>query len=442
MKETTRPAFLKQGSRARLIPVLAETNKENRATSIFLACLMAVDDFGASLLGTIGQRVGTRSKVQCFTEVVLEKAPNKKDRPDGLIILDVGKRRWTALVEAKIGLSELDSEQIERYLEIARDNKIDAVITISNQLAALPTHHPVKIAKSKLRGPKLFHWSWMHVLTQAVLLLDTENALDKDQRFILEEMVHYFRHDSSGIRQLGRMNVEWKDLTLGVKNGARLAKTSDEVLNAITAWHQLQRDLCLILTRKLATPVSLKLTHAHKLNPEIRLRDDCQHLAQKVSLRTTLEVPDAAAPLNITADLLRRTITCAMRINAPGDKKSAKARINWLIRQLSDADASDIFVRAIWPGRAVNTVASLDAIRKDTAELFVENRKLSPTSFEVMSVTDLAGKFSAPIKFVEEIKQIVPRFYEDVGENLRNWMPSPPKTKDDTKTPSLEVASS
>ncbi|MCH8863660.1 MAG: hypothetical protein IID51_14320, partial [Proteobacteria bacterium] len=322
MQKTALPTFLKQGSRARLIPVLADTSKENRATSVFLSCLMAVDDFGSRLLGTVGQRVGTRAKIQCFTEVVLEKALKKKDRPDGLIILEVGKRRWTALIEAKIGLSELDAEQLERYLEIAKINKIDAVITISNQLAALPTHHPVKIAKSKLRGRKLFHWSWMHVLTQAVLLLDTENTLDRDQRFILEEMVRYFRHDSSGIRQLGRMNAEWNDLALSVKNGAQLAKTSDEVVNAIAAWHQLQRDLCLILTRKLATPVSLRLTHAHKLNPESRLRDDCQQLAQKVSLRATLEVPDAAAPLNITADLLRRTITCSMRVNAPEDKKS------------------------------------------------------------------------------------------------------------------------
>jgi hypothetical protein len=442
MHETALPELLKQGSKARLIPVLADTSKENRVTSVFLSCLMAVDDFGSRLLGTVGQRVGARAKIQCFTEVVLEKSPDKKARPDGLIILEVGKRRWTALVEAKIGLSELDAEQIAQYLEIAKVNNVDAVITISNQLAALPTHHPVKIAKSKLRGRKLFHWSWMHILTQAVLLLDSENVLDKDQRFILEEMVRYFQHDSSGIRQLGRMNAEWNDLTLGVKNGARLAKTSDEVINAITAWHQLQRDLCLILTRKLATPVSLRLTHAHKLNPEARLRDDCQQLAQKVSLRTTLEVPDAAAPLNVTADLLRRTITCSMRVNAPGDKKSAKARINWLIRQLADADASNIFVRAIWPGRAVNTVASLEEIRENSAELFVENRKLSPTSFDVMSVTDLAGRFSAPRKFVEEIKQIVPRFYEEVGENLRNWTPSPPKIKDDTKTPPLEIAAS
>lgn len=212
MQETTRPAFLKQGSEARLIPVLADTSKENRATSVFLSCLMAVHEFGSRLLGTVGERVGTRANVECFTEVVLANNPKKADRPDGLIVVQVGKRRWTALVEAKIGNAELDAGQIERYLDIAKSNKIDAVITISNQLAALPTHHPVQLPKRKLRSLKIYHWSWMHILTQATLILDTEDVLDHDQRYILNEMVRYFHHESSGAQHFNSMNSEWKEV--------------------------------------------------------------------------------------------------------------------------------------------------------------------------------------------------------------------------------------
>lgn len=44
------PSFLKEGEPARLIPVLAESNKEQRATSVTLAVLTAVDEFGYGLL--------------------------------------------------------------------------------------------------------------------------------------------------------------------------------------------------------------------------------------------------------------------------------------------------------------------------------------------------------------------------------------------------------
>lgn len=47
------PSFLSSGQRARLIPVVADTSKEERAASIFLATLSAVPAFAASMLTTV-----------------------------------------------------------------------------------------------------------------------------------------------------------------------------------------------------------------------------------------------------------------------------------------------------------------------------------------------------------------------------------------------------
>ena len=55
------------------------------------------------------------------------------DRPDGLIVVQRGTYRWAAFVEAKIGGPTLEKEQIERYLRLARDNSVDALLTISNE---------------------------------------------------------------------------------------------------------------------------------------------------------------------------------------------------------------------------------------------------------------------------------------------------------------------
>lgn len=53
--------------------------------------------------------------------------------PDGLIRVSRGSRVWAALVEVKTGRNELQSEQLENYLEAARRNGLQALLTISNQ---------------------------------------------------------------------------------------------------------------------------------------------------------------------------------------------------------------------------------------------------------------------------------------------------------------------
>ena len=52
------PEYLKQGETARLFPVLATTSKEGRTTSIVLACLSFVGEFGSEVLSSLGVRVG------------------------------------------------------------------------------------------------------------------------------------------------------------------------------------------------------------------------------------------------------------------------------------------------------------------------------------------------------------------------------------------------
>lgn len=174
MTKAPLPEYLKQGEAARLFPVLSTTSKEGRTTSIVLACISKVEELGASLLASIGQRVGKRASIETYTEVVFEnQSAEIKDRPDGLIILKVGSRSWRALVEAKIANSELDPDQLERYRVLAKDNGIDCVISISNQFATTPQTHPLEsVRKSRSKIP-VYHWSWMHILTTTDLLIST-----------------------------------------------------------------------------------------------------------------------------------------------------------------------------------------------------------------------------------------------------------------------------
>lgn len=217
------PAVLKSGEEARLIPVVADTSKENRAASILLATLVGVDEFAAQMLGGLGVRVGARTSVRTYTEVTFSKSsPEMKRRPDGLIVLTTGSRSWTAIIEAKIGKARVEEAQIRDYLQLAKLNGIDAVLTFSNEFVALPTHHPTGLPKSATRGIGLFHWSWMHILTQASLLLSEESISSIERRYILNEMVRFLMHKSAGVSSFDRMNPEWKDLVIKVQSGAPL----------------------------------------------------------------------------------------------------------------------------------------------------------------------------------------------------------------------------
>ncbi len=425
------PEYLATGEQARLIPVGSEGKKEGRATSVLLANLSAVHEFAQVMFGALGMRIGSRANIEVYTEIVLkDKAGKEKLRPDGLIIINTGRSQWKALVEAKIGNSELDPQQIKDYLVLAKKYKIDAVITLSNQYSAIPTHHPISFKKSDLKGVDLFHFSWMFILTEAIMLLKTMSVDDEDQRFLLNEMVRYFDHDSVGVSEFTSMNKEWKDITTAVRSGSTLSKTSNEVENTILSWHQEARDLCLLMSRTLAVPVSLRLSRKHTHDPVARVKEDCEELAKTLALKCELDIPNAVSPLKVTADLQRRTVDCSMSLNAPKDKQRASARLNWLLRQLKQTDVDDIFIRAYTMGRGNNPQVKLSEVRENTDSLLIhEGGQIQPVAFDVILSRDLAGRFSGRNTFIQAVEETVEEFYIAVGQNLEAWTPPAPKVK-------------
>ena len=112
--------------------------QERRATSALLAVMSAVREFGRGLTGPLGAPAGP---VDTFIEVPFDR-PDGKCIPDRLIRVRRGQRSWTALVEVKTGVNALSAEQLETYLDVVREQGFDAVLTISNQVPAVPGPAP------------------------------------------------------------------------------------------------------------------------------------------------------------------------------------------------------------------------------------------------------------------------------------------------------------
>ncbi|MCY4385253.1 MAG: hypothetical protein OXE44_19160 [Nitrospinae bacterium] len=422
---------LENAHHARLIPTIADPRKEERLVSILLATLAVVPPFAKQLLGQCGVPVGKRSKLLSYTEVKFPSSDgnnsnNDEDRPDGVLTLSTGKSLWRALVEAKIDNVEIDQEQILKYAKIARDYKIDAVITLSNQLTPLPTHIPYSVPNLLRKRVNFFHISWVSVLTQALLILEDKEEISNEQAYILGEMTHYFKHPKSGVKGFEQMNKEWKSLVAGMIHGDKFSKSSLEIQNTVSSWHQEERDICLLLSRKIGKHVDIRLPLKHQKDPALRLSETCDSLITSHELRSSFSVPNAASNIEVTANLEGRSISCSMKLDAPGDRKKASARINWLLRQLRDVDGNNVIVRAFWPGKTPPTRAPLSEIRKDTRCLEVERPGATPTSFEVRMNKDLVGGFSKPRNFIKDLEEFVPDFYDRIGQRLRRWVPPPP----------------
>lgn len=441
----TRPDFLSQGNPARLIPSIADSKKEERATSIFLAALMSVHEFRKAMMQSINQRIGTRTKLEAWTEIVFkdEKPSNQQktpdDRPDGLIIFDTGRKKWHALIEAKVGNNEVSEDQLLKYIKQAKEHGLDAVITITNQFVALPTHHPVEVPKKYLRSVEIFHWSWTYIATQAQLLLRQNKIESQDQRFILHEVVKYLEDPNSGKMGFTSMNREWKNIVQSAFSNSKLIKTSDEVINTVSSWHQEQRELCLQMWPLVGEKVSVKLPRAHRNDPKQRIADDSEQLVNEHLMTSIIDIPNAAADMVLTVDVARKSITCGMRLDAPKDKKSSSAKVNWLTRQLPMREKKDLRIRAIRKGQAQDTDKPVEEVRQDPTLLEAGSTDSQPISFEVFISLDLGGKFSGNRVFIEQLESLVPHFYENAGQYLKAWVVPAPRVKRAEKEPEEET---
>lgn len=428
MSEIT--TLLSSGQLARLIPTVTDSKKEERATSTLLASFMVVPAFAVSVLSDAGASIGKRSKIKCYTEVVFKSSGKEKNsRPDGLVVITNGSKVWTALIESKIGNAELTTDQVEEYLTLAKLHKIDAVITISNQFAPMPTHHPLKIQKSKVRSVELYHFSWLSLKSKAVLLTGQSLIEDTEQAYILSELVRFLDHDYSGITSLTKMPAQWKDLCNTVQNGGCLIKSSEPVTEAVSGWHQLLRHLSLNLSMAIGQAVDISLSKQRANDSDFHFLEDCNGLVSSYELTSEFIIPHAASKLVLSADITRKVINMSMRLDAPKDRSRATSSINWLTKQLKNKAEGNLSIKAYWPKRIPVSMATLSAAIEDSTILIPDSVNECPSYFEVCRVIDMGARFKGAKTFVEDTSKELPKFYHDAGQHLNRWVAKAPKLK-------------
>lgn len=423
---------------ARLIPtsgINGAEEQERRATSALLAVMAAVREFGRSLVRPFGAPAG---HVETFIEVPFTTG-DRRVFPDGLVRVTRGQRRWTALVEVKTGSNTLKPEQLEAYLDVAREQNYDAVITISNEIPPIAGQHPTNVDKRKLKKVVLHHLAWTQVLTEAVLQKEHRGVGDPDQAWILGELIRYLEHPRSGALEFDDMGPAWvgvRDaIAAGTLRGADAG--TEEVVNRYDA---LLRYAGLRLGRRLGTDVTPCISRKEASDPAARSAALVEQLAAAGILDGMIRIPGTVGPLCITADLRAGQVICQVDVDAPREGRPT-TRVNWLVRQLRNAPDTVRVEAFALHGRGAGAVELLRDVRTDSATL-VADPKREIKSFRIAQATRLGSKRGAGKgSFVDSVTSAIDDFYELVVQHLRAWTAVPPKLRSDEpdEAPAAEV---
>lgn len=297
--------------RARLFPTgkTVKSSRETNLTSIFLSNLAAIKPFREVLLGILNskaRKVSNKSaQIHVFTEICdldFKGCATDKGRPDGLIILTTGKAQlieWAAFVEVKVN-SDLDEEQIKRYLEIAKHHETD-LITLSNQIVSTPFQSPLGSAFAA-KKVNLYHWSWSYIRTKAQQVIESaqqiqcEQTYDVDQIYILEEFIRYLDDPAIDVGHHKNMGSAWSSSVKELRQLQNGVKPSSNLLGSIAeSWLHEEQGLCYRIYLKTKLKVYLELNKKEKTNLEDRKEKIMESLAATKCISFSLLVPQSTS---------------------------------------------------------------------------------------------------------------------------------------------------
>ncbi|MGL5864921.1 MAG: hypothetical protein ACRCYX_03485 [Dermatophilaceae bacterium] len=420
---------------ARLIPtsgISGADEQERRATSALLAVLGAVREFNRAVLRPLGAPAGS---IECYIEVPFMLG-DQRVFPDGLIRVSRGGRSWTTLVEVKTGSNCLSTEQLENYLDVAREQGFDALLTISNEIPAIAGHHPTTVDKRKLKKVELHHLAWSQVLAEAVLQKEFRGVADPDQAWILGELIRYLEHTRSGALEFDDMGDSWTGVRDAVAAGT-LRAGDRGIPTVVTRFDALLRFASLKLGRRLGTEVVPALSRKEAADPVARAAALTHQLVSAGQLSGAIRIPNTAGHLVVTADVRAGQLECHVDVDAPREGRSTN-RVNWLVRQLKNAPDAVRLECVTAHSRGASSADLLRTVRVDPACLVLDPRR-EIRSFRIAQTASLGTKRGRGRgSFIDSVLAGVDTFYGSVLGDLKAWSATPPRLRPERPAISVE----
>lgn len=426
LKKTDFDFFVSTGQihkqNARLIPTL-KTGDEMALTSIFLSTVRLVHEYEHDIFKEI--KISRSGKAYFYTEVCFPEID--KCRIDGLIITVVsGVIKDAVFFEMKNKNNSIDSTQVEKYIGISKKIGVNKLVTVSNQYVA-----DSKLSPANVKVPRnfnLYHFSWTYLLTKGQLLLfKNENIIeDADQIEIMREALHYFESKVSGVSGYTRMKPGWKELCESIRAQITLKVSDTYIEDAILSWYEEEKDLALLLSRKLG--VMVKSSSKTKDS----LKNDVRKLIKTNNLNGSLSIKNSVSDIKINLDFERRGVTMSIKVIPPLDRGSI-AKISWISRQLENCKkkSEQSFLKLsnyIWIEADIKYARTNLKVKLDELDNLKEEAKGSDIqAFHVVLMDGFGANFASVRKFIELIDAITLNYYEGIVQHMTNWNRPAPK---------------
>ena len=413
MIKSSRPEIFSQGNPSTIFP--ADAKRERRLVSIFISVLTKVEPLAHFMFKECGLKTWKPAKWEGFTEVVSPSDPSQ--RIDGYVSATYGKNKSSALIEAKVNKATLEKEKVLRYAKVAKENNIDAMITISNQRVSRPSQSLVKPNKVLKRSVTILHWSWAYIETQCRLFRDQCNNLTSEQKFILEEFINMISNPKSGSSRHEKMPNGWES----VVDSLFLNNKPGNVSCFAEGWIQEQQDIALELSKKSDTYVKVSIEKEHKENYECYKKYISNNMKKNRRLEASFIIPNAADNLYLIADIANKTVSASMTLEVPPEFKNRTPRghVSWISKMIETRDKR-VHIEPIFGKKPSNMVPLAEFIdnRKHIMNEAMDKRtKLK--SFKFIIFKDIGKDFSSSKNFIKCVDEIVIDFYDIVGRNLK-----------------------
>ena len=396
-------------------------------TSILLSAIRLIKEFKDSVFKEL--KLKRSGKAYYYSEVVFHDI-DTTSRLDGMILVVVsGKIEDAIFIEVKNDKAKIEEEQILKYYKLAQLlNNVPKILTISNEFVFDSSHSPITI-KNQSKKISLYHFSWTYIKTIAQLLLfDNENNIDdEDQINIMKEVMHYFNDERSGVNGFRLMSKGWKAVSEKIKSQQPL-NDKNEIIEAITSWHQEENDMSLMLSRKLGVLVKSNIE-----NPKSKLNRDIKRLKDKQFLSTSLRIKGAVSDLKVIVDFRRRTISMSVRVIPPLDKGTI-SRISSIKKQLSKCKDSSL-LENLYIDADIKFSSKSIKYNYTNIDQFYEHdniKNLNIIAFDIELIKTV--KIDSTKIFVAEIEKMLLNYYNLIVQDLKSWKKSAPKlTKEEIK---------
>jgi hypothetical protein len=322
-------------------------------------------------------------------------------RPDGLLACQRGRSEWAAFVEAKAGDSKIRAEQIQEYAQLASSLDVDAVISISNEFARLPSELPYYVPSNKLRKREVFHFSWPEV--RAFLEHHSRDPEKTDlEKEILRDVVWFMWEPNSGIVTVEQMPKEWPEFVQSSGVGVGFSSRTPGITEIVRGWQQERRDL----RNKLAhvTMLDVQLRHETGVRSDLDkiLKADRKRLADDYELSAIYHFKSSKLAMSVLVELQDRKTTVSVDLPVP-EGKGSKALTTWLARATKDFNPAKTNLVFTWKGKGNERAVSIEQLRLDPTCLYEDNRD-APRSIRIIRQVHDVKRFRSRKLFIADLE--------------------------------------